>query len=110
MGLFDSVFIPCPHCGEKVELQCSGEESMTSYTVETAPDYILRQVVDGEPDHCRKCDGWMALVDARHPWKPPERPPTMVVKVRSPTNPITHGQGFKWWPTGQTYSVDDIIK
>jgi hypothetical protein len=32
MGMFDSVLLPCPHCGEEVELQSkSGECSLECY-------------------------------------------------------------------------------
>lgn len=109
MGMFDSVMIDCPHCGAKVELQCDGDENMAVYSVDTAPDRILREVVNGEPCHCMKCNGWLALVDARHPWKQPERPSTNVVKVKPPERPSTHPQGMQWWPGDEPYGPDLII-
>ncbi len=109
MGLFDSVYVMCPHCGGRVEMQCEGNEEMASYTPETAPTFILRQVMNGEPSHCEKCDGWLVLTDPRDPLAEPERPPTVVLKVRSPENPTTHPQGMKWWPGGRPFTKDDLI-
>jgi len=109
MGLFDSVYVECPHCGSKVELQCDGNEEMASYTLDTAPTFILRQVMNRGPTHCRKCDGWLVVTDPRNPLAEPERPPTVVLKVRTPPSPNTHPQGFKWWPDGVPFSKDDLI-
>ena len=108
MGLFDSVMVPCPHCGARVELQCEGNEEMKVYTPETAPDFILRQVMGGEPTHCMKCDGWLVLTDPRSPLAQPERPPTVVLKIKPPTNPTTHPQGMKWWPGGNA-TMEDVM-
>lgn len=109
MGLFDSVYVDCPHCGSKVELQCTGQECMNSYTLENAPTFILREIMNGEPSHCMKCDGWLAVVDPRNPYIE-ERPPAVVAKVRSPPNPSVHEQGMKWWPGDVSYGPEDLIK
>lgn len=111
MGMYDSVIVPCPHCGANVEMQCDGNESMDVYTPDTAPTWILRQVMNGEPTHCQKCDGWLILTDPRAPMQEPERPPTVVLKIRPPANPPTGSQqGCKWWPDGEPYGPELIIK
>ncbi len=108
MGMFDSVYVECPHCAARVEIQVDGNEAMDSYTVETAPVPILRQAMN-TPEHCQKCDGWLAVIDPRAPLQPPERPPTVVAKVRAPENPMTHSQGMKWWPDELPFGPDDLI-
>lgn len=108
MGLFDSVYVKCPHCGSDVEMQCEGNEEMRSYTPDTAPTFILRQVINGEPIHCMKCDGWLVLTDPRAPLQEPERPPTVVLKVKPPRNPSTHPQGMKWWPADEPFGVENL--
>lgn len=109
MGLFDSVYVECPHCGERVEIQVEGHEQMNSYTLETAPNFILREAMN-RPEHCRACDGWLTVVDPRNPLAENERPPTKVLKVKSPDNPRTHFQGMKWWPEELPFGRDDLIE
>lgn len=107
MGLFDSVYVPCPHCGSRVEIQVEGDECMNSYTPETAPDYILRQAMnDGE--HCMACDKWLTLADKDRPLEPIARPNVAVMKLRTPAGlPPPHPQGMRWWP-GAAPTPDDI--
>lgn len=107
MGMFDSVYVDCPHCGAPVEIQVQGDESMTRYTRETAPVRILREAMNG-PEHCRKCDGWLTLTDPRFPLMEPERPPTVVLKVKAPPNPRMHFQGYKWWPDDVPFGPDHL--
>lgn len=110
MWLFDSVYVDCPHCGAKVEFQsdADGDPYLNNYTIETAPLHILRDVMN-EPEHCAACDGWLVIVDPRHPLLPPERPPTEVRKVKPPDNPRRHPQGLAWWPDGQSFGKDDLM-
>lgn len=90
-------------------MQCDGNEEMASYTPDNAPLFILNQVMNGEPTHCEKCDGWLVLTDPRAPYAPPVRPPTVVLKVRPPSNPSTHPQGMKWWPDGEPYGPQILM-
>lgn len=110
MGLFDSVYVECPHCGAPVELQSKADEApyLNRYTTGDAPLHIMLDVMDA-PAHCTKCDGWLCVVDPRKPLGNHERPPTEVRKVRPPKNPERHSQGFAWWPDGVPFTKDDLL-
>lgn len=55
MGLFDSVYVQCPECGEDVEFQSkAGECSLASYTLDDVPDVVLHGVGD-DCEICMKC-------------------------------------------------------
>lgn len=111
MGLFDSVMVPCPHCGRGVEFQTKADPDAYCrwFTLETATAEMLFDIMN-EPNHCERCDGWFALVDPRYPPGGGERPkPALTAaKVRAPKNPGTHFQGMKWWPMDQPFTYADI--
>lgn len=112
MGMFDSLYLPCPRCGEGVEFQSKADEcSMTVWrSVDDAPTDVLYDVMN-EPAYCRKCDGWMALVDpAFPPGQGKPRPVLRAVKVRTPDNPHIHStQTFlRWWPDDKPFTFADI--
>lgn len=109
MGLFDMVFVDCPHCGQPVEFQSKAAERpyMYRFTFEDAPHEVLVDILNS-PEHCEHCGGWMALVDPNYPITPP-RPKPQAVKVRPPENPTTHPQGMKWWPFGLPFTEADIV-
>ena len=45
MGLFDSVYVPCPSCGEKHEFQSkAGDSYLNRYTLDDAPDVVLADI------------------------------------------------------------------
>ena len=95
MGLFDSVYVDCPHCGKQVEFQSkAGDCSMSVYSLDSAPSYVVRDILN-EPMHCGACGGWMALIDPQYPIKPPPPKPT-IEKVKSPAKPVSHGK-WTWW-------------
>ena len=108
MGLFDSVYVDCPHCGKPVEFQSKADEApyMHRYTIADAPTHILTDVLN-RPEHCMSCGGWMALVDPAFPIEPP-RPAPKVAKVRTPDNPEKHFQGMQWWPDGEKFTKNDL--
>lgn len=108
MGLFDSVYVDCPHCGSPVEFQTKADDApyMRRYTLADAPDYMLRDIIN-DPRHCQSCDGWLALLDPRYPINPP-RPNPIPIKVKTPDNPRCHFQGMKWWPDGKDFTVADL--
>lgn len=54
MGLFDTVNVICPHCGEKNDLQSkAGECFMMHYDFENAPVGILDDLTG--PHQCTGC-------------------------------------------------------
>lgn len=56
MGLFDSVMVPCPKCGERREFQTKGGEcTLTTYSLEDAPLDVLSDVNRHAPLRCQKC-------------------------------------------------------
>lgn len=110
MGLFDSVYVDCPHCGAPVEFQskASDDASLRRFTLSDAPTEILVSVLNS-PEHCMSCGGWLALVDPKFPPEP-IRPEPQVCKTRTPENPLTHFQGMKWWPHNEPFSYGDLIE
>ena len=57
MGMFDTVTVPCPTCGERGEFQSkSGDCKLETYTLDDAPDDVLLDVNRLAPMRCRKCD------------------------------------------------------
>lgn len=108
MGLFDSVYVPCPACNKPVEFQSKAHDDpcMRRYTLDDAPDYILRDIMN-YPERCESCGQWFALLDQRFPIKPP-RPSLIAAKVKTPENPVTHPQGMQWWPNGKDFSIADL--
>lgn len=109
MGLFDSVYVPCPKCGEPVEFQSKADPDpyMRRYTLDDAPGFILSDVMNA-PDHCMKCDQWMVLIDPAYPPGEEPKPKLRAARVRAPSNPKTHEQGMKWWPDDRPFTYDDI--
>lgn len=59
MGLFDSVYVACPHCGEQNEMQSKAAlyPRCNNYTLDTAPPEILVDLGVSGPNHCENCGG-----------------------------------------------------
>lgn len=56
MGMFDTVTVPCPTCGERREFQSkSGECKLETYTLDDAPDDVLLDVNRHSPLRCHVC-------------------------------------------------------
>ncbi len=55
MGMYDSVMVPCPKCGERSEFQSkSGACTLAVFSLECAPDVVLFGLGDST-EHCAKC-------------------------------------------------------
>ena len=53
MGMFDTVLVPCPNCGEKAEFQSkSGECLLEVFELKDCPDDILANVNRHAPVTC----------------------------------------------------------
>lgn len=57
MGLFDTVMVPCPKCGEEYPAQSKGspEPYMRVYKFADAPSDVLSDVNRHAPWRCEKC-------------------------------------------------------
>lgn len=56
MGMFDSVWVPCPKCGEVNEFQSkSGECTLASYDLHNAPSDVMTNINRHAPITCHKC-------------------------------------------------------
>ena len=45
MGIFDSVYVPCPGCGKEHELQSkAGDPYLDRFTLDNAPDVVLADI------------------------------------------------------------------
>lgn len=109
MGMFDRVYVDCPHCGKAVAFQSkAGDCVLDNFTIETAPVEILLDVMNA-PEHCCSCGGWVVLVDPARPPGPPPRPQLRVARVKPPADAGTHPQGYKWWPPARPFSFDDLV-
>lgn len=67
MGVYDTVMVPCPTCGERAEFQSkSGNCLLETFALEDAPDVVLLDVNRQAPMRCRKCNTLFAVdVDVR---------------------------------------------
>ena len=62
MGMYDTVTVLCPTCGECGEFQSkSGACNLETYTLDDAPDDVLRGVNRHAPIRCRKCGTLFAV-------------------------------------------------
>jgi hypothetical protein len=67
MGMYDTVTVPCPTCGEHGEFQSkSGDCKLETYTLDDAPDDVLRGVNRHSPLCCHKC-GTLYAVEVNGP-------------------------------------------
>lgn len=109
MGLFDSLYVDCPKCGMPVEYQSKALEDCycRNFTLETAPGEILFDVMN-DPHYCMQCGQWIALIDPVYPPGTKPRPSLRAAKVRTPDDPKTHFQGFKWWPDETPFTYADL--
>lgn len=56
MGMFDTVMVPCPKCGERYAAQSkSGECDLSTYHLETCPSDALGDVNRHAPFVCEGC-------------------------------------------------------
>ena len=111
MGMFDSVMVPCPTCGNKVEFQTkAGDCLMNTFGLDDAPGNILRDIVN-DPEYCAGCGNWMALVSPEIQPGPPPRPVVYPVKVRTPEKPVIspHQSSLRWWPDEEPFTYADVI-
>ena len=62
MGMFDTVMVPCPKCATRSEFQSkSGRCTLETYTLEDAPDDVLRDVNRHVPTRCPQCGTLFAV-------------------------------------------------
>lgn len=56
MGMFDSVMVPCPKCGTKVECQSKGGDcTLAVYDLASVPPEVLADVNRHAPHECLSC-------------------------------------------------------
>lgn len=56
MGMFDSLYVPCPECGCKVEFQSkAGQCSLDHYTLDDCPLVVLADVATQPIGVCSGC-------------------------------------------------------
>lgn len=55
MGMFDSVYVECPHCFGRNEHQSkSGECQLNEYTLDDAPAILIEDIAN-EQNYCEHC-------------------------------------------------------
>lgn len=116
MGIFDRVWVLCPHCGAKCEHQSKAADPyMNNYTLENAPACIQHDILN-EPTYCSDCGMWHVLL---HPNYPPGHDiqsrldGILTAKVRTPKDSeirISRSQSFlRWWDTDVTpFTMEDV--
>ena len=79
MGVYDTVLVPCPKCGQLCEAQSkSGDCLCRTYTLDEAPSNVLENVNRHAPFECHKCGTYfyvdlrvyvkaVAVIDYSHP-------------------------------------------
>lgn len=56
MGMYDSVMVPCPTCGELSEFQSKGGACLLrTYSLDEAPGDVLLDVNRHAPNTCENC-------------------------------------------------------
>jgi len=56
MGCFDTIFVPCPKCGEKYPAQSKGGDCcLRGFELNEAPQDVLDDVNRHAPFICEKC-------------------------------------------------------
>jgi hypothetical protein len=51
--MFDSVYVPCPKCGRRLEFQSKGGEcGLLSYTLTDAPEDVLAGAINNHTAEC----------------------------------------------------------
>ena len=56
MGMFDSVYIPCPKCGLRQEAQSkSGDCLLRVYSIEDVPEDVMWNINRHAPFKCEAC-------------------------------------------------------
>lgn len=59
MGMYDSVNVPCPKCGNLSEFQSKGGCCLLRcYNLENCPDDVLSDVNRHAPNQCDICGDW----------------------------------------------------
>lgn len=112
MGMFDSVYVPCPRCGTQCEFQTkAGECFMDNYTLDTAPPHLLFDIMN-MPRWCAGCKSWFALIDPKYPPGMPPRPDLSAASVREPVEGEfsvyrNDPDRFRWWLADFTF--DDLV-
>ena len=62
MGMFDTVWVACPHCAELVGFQTkAGECVLADLDLKTTPDNIIRDAARYD-SRCESCGATVALV------------------------------------------------
>lgn len=61
MGMFDTVMVPCPTCGKRVEFQSKGGEcNLNYYDLDQAPANVLSDINRHSPYTC-ECGAMFAV-------------------------------------------------
>ena len=56
MGMFDTVLVPCPRCGERSKFQSKGGDCiLAEYQLEQCPLDVLSDVNRHAPNVCNRC-------------------------------------------------------
>jgi uncharacterized Zn finger protein len=67
MGMYDTVTVPCPQCGERAEFQSKGGDcKLATYTLEDAPDDVLLDANRHSPMRCEKCGALFGIEISGH--------------------------------------------
>lgn len=62
MGMYDTVLVPCPKCGEESEFQSKGGDCLLfGYRLEDCPQDVLRDINRHSPNECEKCGTSFAI-------------------------------------------------
>lgn len=62
MGMYDSVNVPCPKCGNLSEFQSKGGDCLLrTYDLDNCPSDVLSDVNRHAPNQCEVCKTWFEV-------------------------------------------------
>jgi hypothetical protein len=66
VGLYDTVLVACPVCGNLVRFQSKGADmpNLSEYVLPFVPDDVLSNVNRHSPHQCGTCRAWLAVDQA----------------------------------------------
>jgi len=66
MGMFDTILVPCPTCGERSEFQTkSGDCLLGCWNLEDAPEDPMLDVNRHAPNECENCGTIFKVQDGK---------------------------------------------
>lgn len=104
MGMFDSVYVPCPRCTKPTEFQSkAGECSLTIYRLDQAPPEILADLYAQSGERCPECDHYFRVQRPAEPKKDEAKVQRAADRIAMCS--VTPGQVWRHNKTKSNYEI-----